>query len=341
MMRDREVYNIAVAPNRPYVKYMLVLLESVFESNAEKTFCFYILYNELNERDRNVIEQYVKGKNGNICFVYIDRQPFEGFPLQERFSIETYFRLVIQDVMPENIKRVLYLDCDMIVIGDIEPLYHVDMEGKYFAACGFSPRLECGDEFNAGMILYDMDKMREDIALKTYRGLLHELGENYYQDQALLNAKFAKDGVKYVWKQKYNFTCPFYRKFEKEIKREMPEYSLDDVVIVHFAGPGIRPWQMRMSLEELKRLSERGVPDFFAAKGYLLDGLYVRFLERWWNYAGKTPCYEELLTDMQREKAEICSGVLLAVADSKEYRVGRFLLRIPKKLKKWLARQGK
>ena len=43
------VYNIAVAPNKSYVKYMYVLMESLFETNRDKKICFYILYNELDE----------------------------------------------------------------------------------------------------------------------------------------------------------------------------------------------------------------------------------------------------------------------------------------------------
>mgnify|MGYP000718768522 CR=1 FL=1 len=107
----------------------------------------------------------------------------------------------------------------MIVINDIEELYQENLEGKYFAACGFSPRCESGGDFNSGMLLFDMKRMREDITLDTYRILTQKMEKDFYLDQALLNEQFAKDGVKYVWKQKYNFTCPFYRKYKKQVHR--------------------------------------------------------------------------------------------------------------------------
>lgn len=327
------VYNIAVAPNKSYVKYMYVLMESLFETNRDKKICFYILYNELDEKDCSRIEMFVK-KNGAECrFIYIDKAVFANFPMEERFSVEAYFRLAVQDVIPTGVDKLLYLDCDMIVINDIEELYQENLEGKYFAACGFSPRCESGGDFNSGMLLFDMKRMREDITLDTYRILTQKMEKDFYLDQALLNEQFAKDGVKYVWKQKYNFTCPFYRKYKKQVQKELPDYSMEDIVIVHFAGPGIRPWQMRMGAKELKRLDQKNLLEVFAASGYLLDELYIGFLERWWKFAEKTPDYEQVLSDMQQKKNEIFTEVLMNVVCSKEYTMGHRLLRIPRKIK--------
>ena len=42
---------------------------------------------------------------------------------------------------------------------------------------------------------------------------------------------FGDTGTRYVSKQKYNFTCSFYRKFKNEIVKETPDFTLDDIVI--------------------------------------------------------------------------------------------------------------
>ena len=335
---NSEIYNIAIAPNKPYANYMMVLMQSLFETNSDKKLFFYVLYHELSERERNRIQVFVETNGADISFVLVENELFSGFPLEERFSSEAYFRLIVQDVLPKEVDRLLYLDCDMIVTGDINELYHTELEDKYFAACGFSTQCECGDEFNSGMLLFDMEKMRRDISLKTYQALTKRLSSDFYLDQALLNAQFAKDGVKYVWKQKYNFTCPFYRKFADKIKKEMPSYTLEDIVVVHFAGPGIRPWQICLTEEELKRLDKKNLLDFFAMKGYLIDKLYVYFLEMWWHYAEKTPCYEWLLFNMEKKKNQIYSEVLMAVIESKEYKIGYNLLQIPRRIKRYLKR---
>lgn len=335
---NSEIYNIAIAPNKPYANYMMVLMQSLFETNSDKKLFFYVLYHELSERERNRIQVFVETNGADISFVLVENELFSGFPMEERFSSEAYFRLIVQDVLPKEVDRLLYLDCDMIVTGDINELYHTELEDKYFAACGFSTQCECGDEFNSGMLLFDMEKMRRDISLKTYQALTKKLSSDFYLDQELLNAQFAKDGVKYVWKQKYNFTCPFYRKFADKIKKEMPSYTLEDIIVVHFAGPGIRPWQMCLTERELKQLDKQKLLDFFAMKGYLIDKLYVHFLEMWWHYAEKTPCYEWLLFNMEKKKNQIYSEVLMAVIESKEYKIGYNLLQIPRRIKRYLKR---
>ena len=47
---------------------------------------------------------------------------FESFPLRLQLSIETYFRVYAQFFMPVSVKRVLWLDADIIVsVGSILP----------------------------------------------------------------------------------------------------------------------------------------------------------------------------------------------------------------------------
>lgn len=48
-------------------------------------------------------------------------------------SVETYYRFLIQDILPEY-DKVLYLDCDLIVNADVAELYHTDIEGYMLAA---------------------------------------------------------------------------------------------------------------------------------------------------------------------------------------------------------------
>ena len=336
---QQQVYNVIFTTNDAYVNYLIVLLESIFETNTEKKFCFFVLYNSLSESKKERLTEYVSEHNAQINFLYIAGEKYKVFQLEERFTVETYFRLEIQDLLPKDVERVLFLDTDMIVCNDLSELYHMDFENKYLIACGFSPRCEKGDEFNAGMILYNIKKMRENnITFETYVELAEKLNGNFYLDQGLLNEMFGTTGTKYVWKQKYNFTCPFYRKYREEVQKETPGFSLDDIVVLHYPGPGIRPWQACLAKEEFERLKKNGLLDIFAMKGYIIDDLYIEVLEKWWAFAKNTPVYEELLTDMFRMKSSIYEQVLLATVNTKAYRLGNSILRIPKKVKTLLKK---
>lgn len=45
-----------------------------------------------------------------------------------------YARIYLADTLPSNVNRIIYLDSDLVVVDDIEKLWHVDMEEKVVAA---------------------------------------------------------------------------------------------------------------------------------------------------------------------------------------------------------------
>lgn len=335
MEQKSEVYHIVAAPNDKYMRYTLVLFESIFVTNPGKHFHFHVLHSRLGKERMDQVTEYVTARGGEITFICVDESKYRELPsMTDRISIETYFRLEIQDLLPEEVERALYLDGDMIVCGDLAELYHTDFEGNSIAACGFSARCEQGGEFNAGMILFNLKQMRGTITFETYRSLAERMEEGYYMDQGLLNELFGKDATKYVWKQRYNFTCPFYRKFKKQIETEDASFTLDDVVVMHYTGPGIRPWEAEFTPEEIEGIKKKNLRDIFASNGILLDDLYFRFLSKWWEHAANTPVYEELKHDMYESKSRILSDALLKTIDTKEYAVGYRILRLARKIKR-------
>jgi lipopolysaccharide biosynthesis glycosyltransferase len=327
------IYNIAVTPNSSYTNYLLVLLESLLvESNPDKRFRIFVIYNDLTESDIFKIRNFIERNNSLVEFIYLDGKKYQSFPSVGRFPIEAYFRLEVQDVIPADVHRLLYLDVDMLICGDIAELYHTDLGGKYLAACGFSTACEQGPEFNAGMLLMDLDRLRSEISFETYRKLADSLDGQFYADQGLLNAQFGENGTKYLPKKRYNFTCSFYRKFKDTLNQQ--GFQLDDIVIIHFAGPGIRPWQARWDADDRKLFGRNNLQDVAAASGYLLDEVYYKLQEKWWRAAEKTPGYEQLLNDMYRQKCAILTSILDKTMETREYRFGYRILKILRKFKR-------
>lgn len=321
------IYNIAIATDKNYLKYTIVVMQSLFESNKDKIFCFYILYNELDEADIAILNDLTKRYNAMLMPLYIDGARYENFPTQKRLPVEAYFRLDLQRVLPSDVEKILYLDCDVLVCGDIAELYNLDIQDKYLAACGFGVDCKAGDEFNSGVLLMNLKKFREDITFETYREIAERLNGNFYMDQELLNIQFAESGTKYVEKYLYNFTAPFYRKFKKDILKKRTDFDLSEVVIIHFAGPGIRPWQIRIFEEDMKLLGKKNLLEVAAAKGYVIDRLFYEMQNMWWDIAQKTPIYDELKNDMQCNKSDFYAKMIDALAESKEYTIGYKLLR--------------
>ncbi|MBT1182301.1 glycosyltransferase family 8 protein [Bifidobacterium sp. CP2] len=108
----------------------------------------------------------------------------ESLAADHRLAAETCYRFVIQDALPFYTK-VLYLDCDVVVNGDVAELYDTDLEGHAVGAVpdldflgnlnrkdgraaayasGPQSRLHMRDPFGyfqTGVLVMDLERMRE------------------------------------------------------------------------------------------------------------------------------------------------------------------------------------
>lgn len=53
--------------------------------------------------------------------------------VDQHLSIETYYRLIIPEIMPDY-HKILYLDCDMVVDCDVADLYEENLNGMIVGA---------------------------------------------------------------------------------------------------------------------------------------------------------------------------------------------------------------
>ena len=83
-----------------------------------------------------------------------------------------YGRLFITKIVPAEVKKLLYLDTDVYAYDNIDELYDTNVDGKYAAvvldvsAQSFAKdeleRTKVSKYFNAGVMLLNLDKIRED-----------------------------------------------------------------------------------------------------------------------------------------------------------------------------------
>lgn len=120
------------------------------------------------------------------------------FTTQEE-SIEVF--LLHTDIRREKVeelkdeKRVLYLDPDIIVNGSLRAFYHMDFEGAQLAAARDRPtgtdhvqRLQIKHAYvNSGMLLMNLEKMRERGKEELLRLLDEKKEELQFPDQDLIN----------------------------------------------------------------------------------------------------------------------------------------------------------
>jgi len=197
--------NILLSFNSNYFLPALVLLRSLLMNNRWcANITVYVLYLELTQEEiRRFSEAAEEFGNGRAVFVRVPEDAFADVPLHLHWiSRETYYRLLAQELLPESVERILYLDVDMIVCGSLEEFYWQDFEGNLLVACcsynAFTPvpevlrQLTLPDDciyFNAGVLLYNLKGQRQEIDPEIYREypvLFYK--QLKYGDQDVLNA---------------------------------------------------------------------------------------------------------------------------------------------------------
>jgi len=167
-------------------------------------------------------------------------------------NIMTYYRLILPDLLEKDHKKVIVLDTDVIVKGDISQLWDEDLDDQYVAAAqnldwfvsssrglmnykqlGLDPKLKY---FNAGVMVVNLENWRRDA---TASKILHYLVENddyiRWCDQDGLNAVLAGQ-----WKEVdalWNYEA---------IPNPYDEEKICKANILHFTGPK-KPWHHKFS----------------------------------------------------------------------------------------------
>lgn len=101
--------NVATALNRKYLLYTGVMLTSLCENNP----CHidvYILHSELTDKDIQRLKDCLDKYDVTIYLLYIEKDKFAGRMYTDKmWSIEAYYRLMLLDVLPPNVKECFIL----------------------------------------------------------------------------------------------------------------------------------------------------------------------------------------------------------------------------------------
>ena len=133
-----------------------------------------------------------------------DLHSLAGLPTNSRYithlSPAAYYRLLISRLLPASVERVLYLDCDTIVLGNLAGLVSRDMGGKAVLAVrdgeaeSVRRAYNLAHYVNSGVMLLDLGKWRRlDYARKCLDQAVLGPHPLAYADQCCLNLALADD----------------------------------------------------------------------------------------------------------------------------------------------------
>lgn len=307
-MNDQTV-KIFYACDDNFAKFTIVSIKSLID-NADKSkyYRIHILNSGISEENRRIATQMA---SDHFEIVFIDVNEYlesinDKLPLRDYYSKTTYYRMFIAEMFPEY-DKALYLDSDMIILGDVSELYETDVEGFYVAACHEQVMIQVDtygeyvekvlgisryNYFNAGMILINCEEFRNNKVLDKFIDLIHTYSFVVTQDEDYLNV-ICHNKILFL-DQTWNSEV-----FGEMVKKE------EDISIFHYIMTS-KPWHY---------------PD-------------CRFAYHFWNYAKQTDAYDSLIsmlenyTDEERRRDELVCENLLKLAEKEIARPDNYLNRM-------------
>lgn len=243
--------NILIAPNNYYVMPGIVMLESLFRNNTEKM-DIYIVQSELSDKNKQKIIDFIYKNGGTPHMIELPSSIFKDAPISIHITKESYYRLLAQDFLPNEVTRILYLDLDIIINRSLSNFYSQsfidDNEERYFVVCegpGVSQRewevydmLNIPKEykyFNSGVILFNLALLRENFDTQELLDFISDNDDKLkYHDQDTLNALFYNK-VKYNDWHIYNQTILHIHDYQES------KICKKNACIIHYAGSD-KPW---------------------------------------------------------------------------------------------------
>ena len=246
-----EDIQVAMATDRNYLDYALVTAASLLAQHPGGGITLHLLHEELDESDFVRFEALRRIDGFRLVPRKIERGFFQGWP-ELRWSTSAYYRLILPSLLPD-LEKILYLDCDLLVLDDIAELWNTELGGRSCAAAAVRVAPEHQKKiglpaeavyFNSGVMLFNLRKMAHENHEKRFIRLFDELGGRIkYPDQDILNLAYWNDYVKLS--QRWNLVTSVYRNPPTPAL-----YSEAEVVealrrpgIAHFTGTH-KPWRL-------------------------------------------------------------------------------------------------
>lgn len=254
-----EGIKVVVAADNNYAQHAAVVMASIMANTQAKEVCFYVLSDAIAEENKKKILATATCIGTTVNFVELSEvKSYDQLFISGHISRAAYFRLDIARILPETVKRVIYVDVDLVFFKDIQELWDTDLKNLPLAAVAdlgilSSDRMmeqkqntigvtRADGYFNSGVMLLNLELWRKN----NYSEKLLELAVKYklrHHDQDVLNKLFKKQW--YGLELKWNVIPPVFKLYFKLLfhsayRRKAIE-ARKNMAVMHFAGR-IKPW---------------------------------------------------------------------------------------------------
>ena len=301
----RPIIPVVFASDNNYVPMLTTTIYSMLKNASDKyRYDIVILHRDIDGSNQVLMQDFF-GSFGNGSLRFCDVSPIiDQYDLSTNnphISVETYYRFLIQKLLPYY-DKVLYLDSDLIVKGDVSELYQTDLGDNLLAATRDidflgnlnmknGDRLKYAkkvlgmtnpyDYFQAGVLLLNTHEMRKAYSIEEWLDFASD-DRFIYNDQDVLNAhcEGRVTWLDFDWNVMIDCGNRIANVFSFAPYKILDAFndSRNHERIVHYAGFE-KPWKFT----------------------------YCDRSQVYWSYARETPFYEKLLSLLMQSGAVIDS----------------------------------
>ena len=235
--------HIGFGIDKNFGKFAGVTITSLVHNNIQHDLNIHIVYDQLLPEDMEKLQKMAQlYRNLTLHFYQITSTEGMTFVVPPGHITQAmYYRYLFAQMLPKSVKRLIYMDADIICKGDILPLWQTDLQGNVLGAvrdwgeeksCG-RIGLKNGRYFNSGVLVMDLVKWRQkQLTQKLFRWL-EQVGDTkiLWGDQDALNGVIDGDFVELP--KKYNCII-----INNTVLKAEPED-----VIVHYIDY-VKPWHI-------------------------------------------------------------------------------------------------
>lgn len=299
MKKEQSAIHVAFCINDGYAHYIAVSIKSIAENHRDSDVSIYILSDYISQGSRKLLDSVVGiYENILLTIIIVDDNALRG--LKDTWTIYTWYRVLLPQYLPSEIHRVLYLDADTIVAGNICELFIMDMNDKAIA-CVVDPESFKSETYSrlkydsskqyvcAGVMLMNLDYWR----VKDLSSTIIKWGYDHndiirFPDQDTINY-LCRDS-KIVLPLRYGIMDYFFKtdSFYQEPYAQELRDCIEHPAIIHYAGRN--PWKRELATslmqdewEKYNTMLPHPVKKEYITKGWNLVKMHI------WNILHLSP----------------------------------------------------
>ena len=255
--------NIVYTLNNKFIPQVAASITSVCENNQNaKNIDFYLLHTDITSENQKKLKKFIHKYGSKIHFIKLDN-------ISKYFNFEfdtngwnpiVLARLLLDKLLPDRLEKVLYLDGDTIVRGNLQELWGTDLSKNVIAA-SIEPTvdkkrknqlgLSNSPYYNAGVLLINLEKWRKNhTGEKIIKYYKKNSGQLFANDQDAING--SQKGKILTLSPRYNYYNIFdqypYTFLSKLCDYPYISYATykeakKNPTIIHYLGEE-RPWRI-------------------------------------------------------------------------------------------------